>query len=597
MAGNQRKISKEFTLVQKILIVLLASLLLSALCWLYSFTLSSQYDVSLSFALSGYDSDSHVVSPEQIVTNLYSEAVLLEHQPNINAQDERKMISNHELPILKWDHNKRVASLHSAGSQPDEIAGRMLTALDLMEQLVERDNKLKIKQNEDQILALNNKITELMQPKNFGGPSELGRQNRIGLSDESNIYISQALFDVQLRSAQTTATINLLKKDAKDRNAYLAIPYIAGDEDLRGLITSRSLLSQQLAHLEAQLSSKSPQVRAMKAEYNNLNQQIDQKISVLVKEIYNQSFIDKQVETLLVDKLSKKPLVSTKRQEAQQASSNEQLPSTNELPSLIKRRDKIADENLALMTNPPRLNIIQPLTSTQRQLQIGRNYVFLPFIIGLIVFSTLVTLLSRLSKKPAKSYLQRQPAVSKTTTPHKIQVRSETIAELYSQIQAGRARRVAVFGNQAENFAARIAIDFSKSGAKIILVDFSGSELKRYIGHNEGLTDILFGSAHLDDVIYKDSNSGVDILSKGLAVSTDHNGLAEKMANLVAQLEERYSLVVLAVSEEPFAPLHGFLNKHTLLVITKARENNSENDLWIDTLGLAGFSRVILMKE
>lgn len=595
MARKPHKISKEFTILQKILIVLLASLLLTALSWLYSFTLTPQYDVSLSFALDGdYNSDSNVASAEQIVSNLFTEALVLSRQSNSNGGD-CKILPDHQ-PELIWDPNKRVASLNVVG--PAEISARVVTTLEMMERLIERDNKLKAKQNGERIAALNKEINELVQPINLRDSSSSSQQQRqIRIINENDAYLSRALIDAQLRSAQTSATINLLKKDAKDITTYLAIPFIASDDDLRGLISSRSLLSQQLAHLEAQLTSKSPQIKAMKAEYKNLNHQIDQKIEVLINEIYNQSFIDKEVENLLVDKLSQKPLLSTLQQEQQQLSrANEQSPSSFELTGLIQQRNKIASENLALMTNPPRLKIIQPLTATQKQYHIGRNYVLLPFIIGLILFSTLMTLLNSLLRNNTKSYLHPH-ADSKATTLHKIEVRGETITELYRQIQTAGVRRVAVFGNQAENFAARIAIDFRKKGADIVLVDFSGNEIKRYIGLNEGLTDILFGNAHLESVIYKDPNSGVDILSKGVTDSVDDGGLADRMANVIAQLEERYSLVVLAVSEEPFAPLHGFLNNDTLLVITKAQDSNGENDLWIDTLGLAGFSSVILMKE
>ncbi|MDD9334241.1 MAG: hypothetical protein PV354_11510, partial [Bartonella sp.] len=71
---------------------------------------------------------------------------------------------------------------------------------------------------------------------------------------------------------------------------------------------------------------------------------------------------------------------------------------------------------------------------------------------------------------------------------------------------------VSIIGPEAARTAAKLSLHLIKERKTILLVDISGQQIEKIIGPHRGLSDILTGNAQLQDIIYRDYDTGVDIL-------------------------------------------------------------------------------------
>lgn len=100
---------------------------------------------------------------------------------------------------------------------------------------------------------------------------------------------------------------------------------------------------------------------------------------------------------------------------------------------------------------------------------------------------------------------------------------------------------VSIIGVQAARMAAKLSLHLVKEKKTVLLVGISGQQIEKIIGPHRGLSDVLTGDAQLQDVIYRDYDTGVDILPQGLASAVR----AQDFSNDIPRLLEEFKKIMI----------------------------------------------------
>ena len=157
-------------------------------------------------------------------------------------------------------------------------------------------------------------------------------------------------------------------------------------------------------------------------------------------------------------------------------------------------------------------------------------------------------------------------------------------------------KRIAFFGCKAEHAAAHLLIHYKKQNKKILLIDFSGKEIIPYIGSRPGIIDLLLKKTRLDEIIYKDKITGIDIIIPGESTGSFNEWHFRYFKRTIEHLETLYDTILFSINGDPFIPLRYFLEEETDKIITTSSDNLKETKLWLMTLKLATFKNIFLLQ-
>ncbi len=112
-----------------------------------------------------------------------------------------------------------------------------------------------------------------------------------------------------------------------------------------------------------------------------------------------------------------------------------------------------------------------------------------------------------------------------------------TIEALSNFLKNSTSTVISIIGPESARTAAKLSLHLIKECKTILLVDISGQQIEKVIGPHRGLSDILMGNAQLQDVIYHDYDTGVDILPQGLTSAVSAQDFSNDILRLLQEFK------------------------------------------------------------
>ncbi|WP_336294795.1 hypothetical protein [Bartonella sp. CB169] len=360
--------------------------------------------------------------------------------------------------------------------------------------------------------------------------------------------LSVQLTEATLKRIHLTSlnsTINVMRKNGQ---SLLSLSFIASNSMIAALEAKRDLLETQRAHMVAQLGWTHPQIKAMTAELEAISHQLENKISQIVHQVHLDEVIATEFEKLLRKKIA----LFTK----DQSQSLNQIfgEFENKIIAVVGMQSQAMSKDSSILQNA-KIRVVVPTTLVPVSFMAlyGKGII-------ISVFASLITLLGGVflfykfsgTKKgqPEENVLKNDESalVSKKIKNLESFI---TIEGLSDFLKCRTATVVSIIGSEAARTAAKLSLHLIKEHKTILLVDISGQQIEKLIGPHRGLSDILTGNVQLHDVIYRDYDTGVDILPQGLTSTVCAQDFSNNIPNILQEFKKEYDFVILEMAKKP----------------------------------------------
>lgn len=417
---------------------------------------------------------------------------------------------------------------------------------------------------------------------------ELFNTNSLNTTD-TGLY--SKFFDAVNNRIAYEARIHALEEILQKQQSPLVLEFVAHDPAVSQLSDQLNKIKTQRAYLQSQLGEKHPQIKAVIAEEKAIDKALSDKINLTI----NQLYLNAQMARAMEDSLYKELL-------------GENTIEVNALDNAFSNFDRQLKQSwaeydqtyLQQTTNSLAVFFVQarPIQVEKSNLSNQLSYLIVfAFILGLSIFWALVLFIEKsiISNKGAnaksspydrsQSNLERDVSEQHIVATHKDE--KQTFDDLIQSLEQSSAKKVIVAGHYAAQIAARIGIVFEKNKKKVLLIDISASKIGSLIGPHRGFTDVLTGDAAVQEVIYKDYDTGIDILPQGLASAIRARDFSRDIGQLVDMITEQYDMVLFAMSTPPSYGLNEIVTLCDCTVVCAL--NDSEQTTWqttFDTLDI-----------
>ncbi|WP_461722648.1 GumC domain-containing protein [Bartonella sp. LJL80] len=347
------------------------------------------------------------------------------------------------------------------------------------------------------------------------------------------------------RTASETR-IDAIQQVLDAHEAPMDLAFIANDASVARITQNVERLNSQIAYMEAQLGRSHPQIKAMDAERTVLLQERDKTIELVIQQLYRDADMALSVEQRLRDQL--------------QQVDNFDLTKADTLLSALDVQLKKLSLRFVMedigQTSPTELGALLNNTPVEvERLSVFERYhsiLIWSAIFGLLFFWVVISFLSYLVRRFDKQIEVKQ---SDGKEPNVSPVPKELLELGFSDTMAFLRHRavhlVAVAGPDAAKASARIAIGLKSDTKSVLLVDVSANQIGTLIGPHRGFTDVLTGDSKLNEVIYTDHDTGIDILPQGLAAPIRASDFSSDIPALLDELRHSYSIVLFAMASRP----------------------------------------------
>ncbi|AQX19605.1 hypothetical protein [Bartonella sp. WD16.2] len=529
---------------QNALIVFFSVILCAFLIWLYYFVQPRSYQATLTFTLS----DSVGIplpSDEQdsIVALLFAQPVFLN---NSNIQrffphgvHEKKLYEN-----IRFSRDGDLIKLaFEAKTVEDAQKGLESWFSAFSDTVIKRNQKLlSVEKKADQQYD-NTAILNILQT--FRSSTNSSIHHEAKQAELNNLYAK--LTDATLRRIHLTILNSTIKMMRKNGQSLLSLSFIANNSAVVALEAKINLLETQKAHMAAQLGWEHPQIKAMIAESKALSTQLEDKILQITNQIHSDEIVAKNFEIQLREKIR----IFVKDQSQ---SFNQML---NELESKVKividRQNKEMNIHTPLLQKA-KIRMIVPITVAPVSfMALYSKNVFVSILASLIALLVGLLLFQRYSETK-KTQPEEDLENSRNALLTKVIENSETfmtIEGLSVFLKLRSSMIISIIGAQAARMAAKLSLHLVEEKKTVLLVDVSGQQIEKIIGPHRGLSDVLTGDAQLQDVIYRDYDTGVDILPQGLASTVRAQDFLNDIPRLLEEFKKGYDLIILEITSEP----------------------------------------------
>ncbi|WP_375668385.1 hypothetical protein [Bartonella sp. AP36NXGY] len=553
------------TVWRSILIVLLLQMLCVSLIWLYYFVQPRGYQATLVFSLS--DSVGRplpIKKQDDVITFLFSQPMFF-NDSNFSLSASYKKKNHENIRLSRHgdfiDLTFEAETLEAAQRGLETWFSAFSQAIIKQKQFLLND-KLEDKQY-DNIAILN-----IVQEFRKSIDSFIQRGVKQTELHDLSMQLTQATLK-RIHLTSLNSTINMMRENGQ---SLLSLSFIAGNSAIAALESKRDLLETQRAHMAVQLGWTHPQIKAMTAELETVSHQLKNKILQIVYQVHS----DEVIATELEKQLKKRMNFFVKDQSQ---SLNEIF---NEFENKIKvavdaqneamsksaqRREKIIDSYRRLSDDPLLLQntniyVVTPTTLAPISFMAlyGKNILvsalasFLTLLLGILLFYPCF--------KRKKDQISEEDLRSKENDLKKnesILVSQEmknfeafiTIEGLSDVLKWRASTIISIIGPEAARTAAKLSLHLTKENKTILLVDISGQQIEKVIGPHRGLSDILTGNAKLHDVIYRDYDTGVDILPQGLTSAISAQDFSNDIFHILQEFKKEYDFIILEMASEP----------------------------------------------
>lgn len=424
--------------------------------------------------------------------------------------------------------------------------------------------------------------------------------------------------------------INFINSLPPSIENYLSIKAIADNEELRYL--SQTLDRLEILQEKNQAAQSDNNMRnalgpqEFARQKNEVKRKISEKIMLVIKQLRNQLKISQNT----IDNLYKQ--IQNLNQRTEQNIEPEQY--VHKIEELLKERVRLDNKKKSLKFNNQAIRIISfkkipesyP-TSEQKFIAFISCVILYFFSLILLFFSKYALTKNEEEEEQQVSGVQKdlqgkKASIKENTNPissvadnktkcnanfkgeekadseagNEIDMKSIKFSELLKRTNEKPMKRIAFFGCKAEHAAAHLLIHYKKQNKKILLIDFSGKEIIPYIGSRPGIIDLLLKKTRLDEIIYKDKITGIDIIIPGESTGSFNEWHFRYFKRTIEHLETLYDTILFSINGDPFIPLRYFLEEETDKIITTSSDNLKETKLWLMTLKLATFKNIFLLQ-
>lgn len=419
---------------------------------------------------------------------------------------------------------------------------------------------------------------------------ELFNTNSLNTTD-TGLY--SKFFDAVNNRIAYEARIHALEEILQKQQSPLVLEFVAHDPAVSQLSDQLNKIKTQRAYLQSQLGEKHPQIKAVIAEEKAIDKALSDKINLTIDQLY----LNAQMARAMEDSLYKELL-------------GENTIEVNALDNAFSNFERQLKQSwaeydqtyLQQTTNSLAVFFVQarPIQVEKSNLSNQLSYLIVfAFLLGLSIFWALVLFIEKsiISNKGAnaksspydrsQSNLERDVSEQHIVATHKDE--KQRFDDLIQSLEQSSAKKVIVAGHYAAQIAARIGIVFEKNKKKVLLIDISASKIGSLIGPHRGFTDVLTGDAAIHEVIYKDYDTGIDILPQGLASAIRARDFSRDIGQLVDMITEQYDMVLFAMSTPPSYGLNEIVTLCDCAVVCAL--NDSEQTTWQTTFDALDISR------
>ncbi|UTO29119.1 hypothetical protein [Bartonella harrusi] len=533
------------TVLRNFFVVLLLAALCTFFIWLYYFMQPRIYRASLTFSLS--DSVGKPLPTDKqnnILAFLFSQPMFLRNSSLQNfSSDSAQQQGFHEN--IRLSRNGDFINLtFEAGTFQAAEHGVETWFSAFSQAIIEQKKKLLLMQWQAGEQYDKTEIPHIVQEFRSSVDSFIYDNVKQTESDDLSIQLTQAVLK-RIHLASLNSTINMMRENGQP---LLSLSFIAGNSVVSALESKRDLLETQRAHMVAQLGWTHPQIKAMTAELEVISQQLENKILQIIHQVRSDELIATEFEKQLKKRIS----VFVKGQ----SYSLDQMFDAfeNKITAVVNAQNKKMDRAFPLLQNM-KIHVIVPTTLVPLSFMelYGRSVI-------VSVFASLITLLGgmvffyrRSEIKKEQSEEDRFKKNENTLVAKKIKNFESfiTIEGLSDFLQCRTSTVVSIIGTEAARTAAKLSLHLIKERKTILLVDISGQQIEKVIGPHRGMSDVLTKNAQLHDVIYRDYDTGVDILPQGLTSAVCAQNFSNEIPHLLQEFKKEYDFIILEMASEP----------------------------------------------
>ncbi|WP_208435763.1 hypothetical protein [Bartonella phoceensis] len=528
--------------LQNVFIVLLLAVLCAFLILFYYFIQPQVYRATLTFSLSDSVGEPLPIDKQNnVIAFLLSQSTLLKDSDlqgfsldSSQIKDFRENIRlsrNGNFIDLIFEAETLEAAQHgletwfSAFSKPI-IKQKLLSTKQQTDQQYDKTELLNIVQgfrsSIDSFLYHNIKETEL---------------------NDFSMQLTEATLK-RLHLTSLNSTINMMREKGQ---SLLSLSFIANNSMISALEFKRNLLEMQRAHMVAQLGWTHPQIKAMTAELETISHQLENKILQIVHQVHSDEVFATELEKQLKKRISF--FVKDQSQSLNQMFNELE----NKIRAVVDTQNKEMNKDSSLLQNT-KIHVVLPkkLEPISFMAHYGKNIIISIFV-SLVVFLGGVLLFRQCFAREDKQRKDNFNNDENTLESQGIKSLESfiTIEGLSDFLRCQTSVVVSIIGPEAARTAAKLSLHLIKEYKTILLVDISGQQIEKVIGPHRGLSDILMGNAQLQDVIYRDYDTGIDILPQGLTSAVGAQDFSNDIPYILQEFKKDYNFIILEMASEP----------------------------------------------
>ncbi|WP_051398646.1 hypothetical protein [Bartonella quintana] len=533
------------TVMRNVLVVLLLAVLCAFFIWLYYFFQPRGYQATLTFSLSdSVGKPLPVDKRKNVIAFLFSQPILLHDSSlqnfSFNASHKKDFRENIHLScngdLIKLTFEAETLEAAQQGLETwffafSEAIIRQKQTLLLTEQQIE--------QQYDNTTVLN-----LVQRFRSSVDSLIYHDAKQKELNDLSVQLTQAT----LKRIHLTSLNSTIKMMRENKQSLLSLSFIAGNSVVATLESKRDLLETQRAHMVTQLGWTHPQIKAMTAELEALSHQLENKILQIAHQIRSDEILARDFEEQLKKRIS---LFVTNQSQYLNQMFNEL---ENKIRTIVDAQNKEMSKDISFLQKT-KIHVVAPTTLAPISFMAlyGKNII-------VSVFASLVTLLGGIllfhqcfvTKKdqPEEDDFKNDESILVSQGKKNLEV-CITIEGLSDFLKSCVSTVVSVIGPEAAQMAAKLSLHLIKERKTVLLVDISGQQIEKVIGPHRGLSDILTGKAQLHDVIYRDYDTGIDILPQGLTSAVCTQDFSNNIPHLLQGFKKDYNFIILEMADEP----------------------------------------------
>ncbi|WP_455481414.1 hypothetical protein V3564_03435 [Bartonella sp. B12(2025)] len=529
------------TIPRNVLVVLLLAMLCVFSIWLYYFAQPRLYRATLTFSLSDSVGKPLPTNKQNnALAFLFSQLITLNDSSLQDFSQKKDFREN-----IRLSRNADLIDLTFEAETVEAAQHGLETWFSAFSQAI-------IKQRKKLLL------TEQQVGQQYDKTALLNIVQRFRSSVDSFIYhnVKQTeLNDLSVQLTEATlkrihlmslnSTINMMRKNGQ---SLLFLSFIAKNSMVAALESRRDLLETQRAHMVTQLGWTHPQIKAMTAELEAISHQLENKVLQIVHQVHSDEVIATEFEKLLRRKI-------TFFVKDQSQSLNQMFDEfENKIRAVVDAQNKEMSKDSAILQNI-KIHVVVPTTLAPVSFMAlyGKNII-------ISVFASLATLFGGvllfykffgIKKDHLEEDVLKNEESGLVPKGRKSLESFITIEGLSDFLKCRTVTVVSIIGPEAARTAAKLSLHLIKEQKTILLVDISGQQIEKVIGPHRGLSDILTGNAQLQDVIYRDYDTGVDILPQGLTSAVYAQNFLNNIPNVLQELKKEYDFIILEMASKP----------------------------------------------